>query len=150
MKTLGRAMVVAALAVGGLASPALANSDYSSRVGLPNSDYLQSYVYISSNADSDGCGSYQGWSRIVKGTPSWVSTATRFTEDGFGSLTVSGLTGTHAGTDVTIRWKNSNGAKGAYLSGGVCMSALSWYTHAQTTGAVFVYGTTRTSATKVL
>lgn len=150
MKTLRRAMAVAAIAVAGIASPAAANSSYSARVGLPNSDYLQSYIYISSQADSGGCGSYQSWSRIQYGTPGWIKDAARFTEDGFGSLTIGGLTGTHTGTDVTLTWKNSNGAKGAYLSGTACMSALSWYMHAQSTGAVYVYGTTRTSATSVL
>ena len=146
-RTAGALLVVASTAA--VATPASATSAYSSKQYYPNGAYLWAYAYIDSTANTDGCGQYQSWTQITK-TPSWISVNARFTEDGFGSITVGGVPGTRTGTDITLTWKNSNGAKGAYLSGNACMTWASWYLHLQTSGASLQYGSVRTVATRQL
>jgi hypothetical protein len=132
-----------------IAPTASANSAYSSKVYYPNGAYLWAYSYISSQADSGGCGNYNVWSQITK-KPSWVKVVAQFSEDGFGSVTVGGVSGTISGSSPTVSWTNSNGALGAYLSGRACMSWASWYLHLQTTGSSLQYGTVRTAQTRQL
>lgn len=141
-------LAVAALVMG-MAPGASANSAYSSKVYYPNGAYLWSYAYIDSQADSAGCGNYNVWSQITK-RPSWIKVVAQFSEDGFGSMTVGGVTGTFSGSSPSLSWTNNNGSLGSYLSGRACMGWAAWYMHLQSTGASLQYGTVRTVQTRQL
>lgn len=152
MKSLTKGAAAALLVVAtgvAFAPPASANAAYSSKQYYPNGASLQAYAYIDSKANTQGCGQYQA-SNVITKTPSWINVNARFTEDGLGSVTVGGVTGTRTGSDVTITWKNTNGARGAYLSGNACLSWASWYMHLQVSGASLQNGSVRTVTTRQL
>jgi len=146
-------LVAAIAAIGlvlGIAAPAAANSAYSSKVYYSGSVYLWSYAYIDSVSDSRGCGSYNSWTKIANTTKtvSWIRDEARFKSYGFGTLTISSsVSATISSSEAVLRWTNSNGAKGSYISGTVCGDFLIVYIGMQSTGAAFYDGTTRTSAT---
>jgi hypothetical protein len=138
-----------ALTIGSIA-PANANSQYSSKVYYSGSTYLWSYAYIDDKANSNGCGSFNSWSKITNTTKqvTWIRDVANFRSYGLGSISVgSTVSGTISGSDVSISWTNSNGATGSYLSGTVCASWLIVYVGMQSVGTGFYNGTTRISST---
>jgi hypothetical protein len=144
------AAIAAIALVLGVAAPAAANSAYSTKVYYSGSTYIWSYAYIDSVSDSHGCGAYNSWTKIVNTTKNvtWIRDDAHFKSYGFGSLTISSsVSGTITGSEATLHWTNSNGAKGSYISGTVCGDFLIIYIGFETTGAAFYDGTVRTSAT---
>lgn len=143
-------------------TPALANSDYSSKEYYTKSVYQWSYAEISDRTDSRGCGKWNSWTKLVKTTKKVkkVQTRANFKSWGFGSMTIgvsggssggSGSAGaTVANTAASKQWTNTNGAKGAYITGTVCVDWSILYVGFQTEGNGFYNGTPRTSQTRWL
>lgn len=133
--------------------PANAKSAYSSKVYFTGSTYLWSYAYISSHADSRGCGTFSSWSQMMNSTKrvSWIRDRAKFRSYGFGSISVSSSPGAQISSDDRlVEWTNNNGAKGAYLYGSVCGSFGVLYIGLQSSGTAFYNGTQRDSATQWL
>lgn len=134
----------------GLAAPVVANSAYSNKVYYTSTTYQWSYAYISSYADSRGCGDFNSWTKLMYTTKpvTWVKDVANFKSYGLGSISVGSSTGaTFQGSDVSLSWTNSNGATGAYLSGTVCVSWFIVYVGMQSVGSAFYNGTTRITQT---
>lgn len=135
------AMLAAGLVIGG-AVPASANSKsaattWSNKVKLTTNEYVQTM------ASRNGCGSYSS-SAVIGATPNWIKVATSFHANGVGaSVGVGSVSG--SGANASLSWTNSNGARGAYLSGTVCINWLTWYLSMSTTGSAFYYGSVRTA-----
>lgn len=152
MKILSPAGALLALAL--LLTPgggAQAASAYSSKHYI-GSAFIWSYAYISS-ADRNQCGTWQSWTRFqdAPNRVSWVRDHANFKQYGIGTLTIgSSSSGTVTAAETTISWENTNGAKGAYLSGDVCLNYGAVYAALQTTGAGFYNGTARYPATRWL
>lgn len=108
--------------------------------------------YISA-ANTNQCGTWQSWTRFQNAPlrVSWVRNYANFKQYGIGSLTISSsVSGTITAAEKTIGWENTNGAKGAYLSGDVCLNHGTYYAALQTSGAGFYNGTARYPATRWL
>lgn len=99
--------------------------------------------YVASLANANGCGPYSS-SAVIGATPNWVKDFTSFHANGIGA-SVSGVSISGSGADGSISWTNSNGARGSYLSGTVCINWLTWYLSMSTTGSAFYYGSVRTA-----
>jgi hypothetical protein len=133
-----------------IAAPVHANSAYSNKVYYTSSVYQWSYAYISSFADSRGCGSFNSWTRLMYTTQwvSWIRDVANFKSYGLGSISVGSSTGaTFSGSDVSVSWTNSNGATGSYISGTVCASWFIVYVGMQSVGSAFYNGTNRITQT---
>jgi hypothetical protein len=144
------------------ALPASANSDYSSKEYYTGSVYQWSYAEISDRKDSRGCGKWNSWTKLVNTTKKVksVQTIARFKAWGFGLMTVgvsggtsggSGSAGTTVSSDtITRQWTNTNGAKGAYITGTVCVDWAIIYVGFQSEGNGFYNGTPRNTQTRWL
>lgn len=155
MSKIMRVLVGAVFALAILAAPvdvARAASAYSNKHYI-GSAFIWSYAYISS-ADRNQCGTWQSWTRFQDAPQrvSWVRTHANFKQYGVGTLTIggSGVSGTITAAEKTITWENRNGAKGAYLSGDVCLNFGAVYAALQTSGAGLYNGTARYPATRWL
>ena len=145
------AVFILALSAAMPAPVAQAASAYSSKHYI-GSAYIWSYAYISS-ADRNQCGTWQSWTRFenAPNRVSWVKDFANFKQYGVGTLTISSSSsGTVTGASRTIGWENRNGAKGAYLSGDVCLNHGAFYAALQTEGSGFYNGTVRYPATRWL
>ena len=96
-----------------------------------------------------GCGSFQS-SAVMNASPNWIRNTTDFYQYGVGSITVKGVS-LNAGTNDSsiLQWTNSNGARGSYLSGTVCMGWSSVYLGADVSATAFYYGNLRTAGAHV-
>lgn len=161
VSVLGAAGLVFATSIAS-ALPAAANSDYSGKEYYTSKTYQWSYAEISDRTDSRGCGKWNSWTKIVNTTKAVkkVQTIARFKAWGFGAMTVgvsagsdggSGSAGTSVSSDtISKQWTNTNGAKGAYITGTVCVDWSIIYVGFQTEGNGFYNGTPRNSQTRWL
>lgn len=150
LKRILATILTAAALITAAASPASAKSAYSDKKYFTGSTYAWSYAYISSRADSRGCGSFNSWTKVVNAQKrvSWVQDTATFKSYGIGSINISSSpSATGSSTQKSITWKNSNGATGSYLTGTVCTSFLIVYVGMQTTGVAFCNGTPRYTST---
>lgn len=142
--------VVSLGALGAASAPsAVAASSYSPKVYYNGGAHLWSHAYLSS-ADRNQCGTFNSWSKITSATKrvSSIQNVAHFRSYGIGSITISSSPGgTVTGTDREVQWTNTNGAAGAYMTGGVCMTFWTFYVALQSRGVGFYDGTVRYSAT---
>ena len=124
------------------AAPASAASK-SATAKWSNGTKITTNEYVQSIASVNGCGSYSS-SAVIGATPNWVKDVTSFHANGVGAHVGIG-SASGAGADSSISWTNSNGSRGAYLSGTVCVNWLTWYLSMSTTGSAFYYGSVRTA-----
>lgn len=109
---------------------------------FPNGVRIDASEWITSFTWS-GCGSFTS-SATIGATPQWIQDVVAFHANGIGA-SVYGLSMSGSGSDASLSWRNSNGARGAYLSGSVCMNWLTWYLSMTSSGTALYDGTTRTA-----
>ncbi|MBP3223193.1 MAG: hypothetical protein J6M18_04625 [Actinomycetaceae bacterium] len=77
-------------------------------------------MWIQPISSRNGCGNYKS-SVIANFKTTSVENTTRFYQIGFGSINIKGVSaGTTRDSNRQIRWKNTRGQRGAYISGNVC------------------------------
>lgn len=104
--------------------------------------WIQSFTWT-------GCGSFQS-SAVMNVSPVWIRNTTAFYQWGFGSLSIKGINiGSSRVNDTTLRWTNSNGARGSYLSGTVCGGWGAVYVGADVSATAYYYGNVRTASAHV-
>lgn len=137
------AAVIIALGLTFAGSGAAEANSQSAHTSFPNGVTLTANAYVQSMANSDQCGRYSS-SALITTSPNWIKNTTAFHANGIGA-SVSGASASGSGSDFSASWQNSNGARGSYLSGTVCVNWLTWYLSMSTTGSAFYYGNVRTA-----
>jgi hypothetical protein len=138
-------LATAALVLGGT-SAAYANSA-TAHATWSNGVKITANEYVASLADINGCGAYSS-SAVIGATPSWVKDTVAFHANGVGA-SVDGGSLSGSGADGSESWTNSNGSRGSYLSGTVCINWLTWYLSMNTTASAFYYGSVRTATAAI-
>ncbi|MDP9905793.1 hypothetical protein J2S90_002764 [Arthrobacter bambusae] len=97
-----------------------------------------------------GCGSFSS-SAVMNVSPNWIRNTTSFYQYGVGSISIKGVNVSGSGTSnpATLQWTNSNGARGSYLSGTVCMGWGAFYLGADVAATAYYYGNLRTASARV-
>jgi hypothetical protein len=96
-----------------------------------------------------GCGKFQS-SAVMAKKPKYITDRTDFYQIGLGGLSVKGLNISSSRQDSnTLKWTNTNGAKGAYLSGSVCGGWGAVYVGADVAASAFYYGNYRVASARV-
>lgn len=148
LKKTGAAIALTALMAIGAASGAQATSN-SGTAYFDNGQPITANMWIQSVAKG-GCGSFAS-SAVMNVSPNWIRNTTSFYQYGVGSISIKGVNISGSGTSnpATIQWTNSNGARGSYLSGTVCMGWGSFYLGADVAATAYYYGNLRTASAHV-
>ena len=107
----------------------------------PNGAKITGNAWISTVAKG-GCGKFQT-STVISKKPKWIDNETAFYQIGLGSISIKGATAGSTRGNKSLYWKNTNGAKGAYLSGSVCGGWGAIYVGLDLHGGALQYGTYR-------
>lgn len=100
--------------------------------------WIQSFAWTT-------CGNFQT-SAVMAATPHYITNQTSFYQIGLGSLSIKGVSiGSSRENSHTLRWTNSNGARGSYLSGSVCGGWGAVYVGEDVQASAFYYGNYRTA-----
>jgi hypothetical protein len=131
----------------GAAGVAQAHSD-SGTARFDNGQRITANMWIQ-NFSWTSCGKFQS-SAVMARKPKYITDRTDFYQIGLGDLSVKGLNiGSSRQDSNTIKWTNSNGAKGSYLSGSVCGGWGAVYVGADVAGGAFYYGNYRVASAHV-
>lgn len=124
------------------------NTSNSGSATFPDGKTLTANAWIQSFTWT-GCGNF-ATSAVMTASPQWIENSTDFYQIGLGSLTIKGVNiGSSHISDTSLRWKNTNGAKGSYLSGSVCGRWGATYVGMTMTGTAFYKGSTRIAQTRI-
>jgi hypothetical protein len=132
----------------GTASGAQATSA-SGTAYFDNRQPITANMWIQS-VSNGGCGSFSS-SAVMNVSPNWIRNTTSFYQYGVGSISIKGVNVSGSGTSnpATLQWTNSNGARGSYLSGTVCMGWGAFYLGADVAATAYYYGNLRTASARV-
>lgn len=104
--------------------------------------WIQSFTWTS-------CGNFQT-SAVMAVSPNYITNQTSFYQIGLGSIGVKGVNiDSSRQNSSTLRWTNSNGAKGSYLSGSVCGGWGAIYVGEDVAAQAFYYGNLRTASAHI-
>ncbi len=105
-------------------------------------DWIQSFTWT-------GCGNWQT-SAVMSVSPKYITNQTSFYQVGLGSLSIKGVSieSSRQGGN-TLKWTNSNGAKGSYLSGSVCGGWGAVYVGSDVSASAFYYGNYRVASARI-
>jgi len=138
--------LASALAIAG--SPMASATSNSGTARFDNGQKITANMWIQSFSWT-GCGNWQS-SAVMQVSPVYIINTTSFYQIGFGSLSIKGVNiGQSRVNDTTLSWKNSNGAKGSYLSGSVCGGWGAIYVGADVSAAAYYYGNYRVASAHV-